>query len=263
MKPYLFICKTRIQKSLAYQFNLFANILFQCIVMFAMTFFWKALFREKEFVQGVGLDDMLIYTVISTIMYILLSVNVEDRVIDSVRQGTVATDMLKPISLFGTYFAEDLGHSIMLIFQNVIPILLIACLFIKVPAPVNGIHFLLFLGSFLLSYLINWLFSAIFSMWAFTAISIQPMVQAKKHIVRLLSGSMIPIWFFPVIFEKVLGILPFYYMYQLPLNIYIGKGTQSETAVGFLIQLSWLLILFLIFRLLEHRVLSKVMVQGG
>ena len=50
----------------------------------------------------------------------------------------------------------------------------------------------------------------------------------KKHLIRLLSGSIIPIWFFPDWLADILNLLPFVYIYQLPLDIYIGSATNDE-----------------------------------
>ncbi len=260
---YRYIYTTRIQKSIAYKFDVFAGIVFQCIVMFATSFFWKALYSGTETAKGVPVEDMLTYTVISSVMSVFLSPNVEDRVISSIRQGTVATDMLKPIRLFGVYFAEDLGYFTSLIFQNALPILIIASLCITVPKPASTVAFLLFFASFAMSFLINWLFSAIFSMWAFRVLDMSPMVQVKRHMIRLLSGSIIPIWFFPEWLAGVLKFLPFVYIYQLPLELYIGKGTFSEQLPKLGIQALWLVVLLCVFLFLEKRALRRVLIQGG
>lgn len=54
LPAYRYIYTTRIQKSLAYRFDVFASIVFQCIVMFATSFFWKALYSNSDTVMGVG-----------------------------------------------------------------------------------------------------------------------------------------------------------------------------------------------------------------
>jgi len=231
--------------------------------MFATSFFWKALYSNSDTVMGVGVQEMLTYTIISALMSIFLTTKVEDRVIESVRQGSVAMDMMKPINLFGIYFAEDLGYLTSLLFQNAIPIIVIGSLFITIPRPASWYHFLAFLGSFLMSFFINWFLSAIFAMWAFSILNMNPLVQAKRHIIRLLSGSIVPIWFFPSWLAKILNCLPFVYIYQLPLDLYIGKGTPASMLPRLAIQFAWLMILAAAFAILQKRVLRKVMVQGG
>ena len=78
-----------------------------------------------------------------------------------------------------------------------------------------------------------------------------------------MSGSIIPIWFFPESVAKVLSALPFVYIYQLPLSIYIGRGSRSDLIGQMKIQFLWLVILSVIFFYVGSRVTRKVMVQGG
>lgn len=262
-RAYGYVYRTRILKSLAYRFQVYGNIFLQCIVMFAAACFWKALYRGNMTLQGTSVETMLTYTLISSMMSVLFMTNVEQRVLRSVQRGTVATDMLKPISLFGLYFFEDLGAVTALIFQNMIPIFVIGSLCIALPKPAGAKELCLFLISLLLSFLINWLFAACFSMWAFTAVNMDPMLQVKKHLLRLLSGSMIPLWFFPKWLAGILQLLPFVYIYQLPLDIYVGKCEAEKLWMRLGIQGAWVLFLFLFFWCCQRRVLKRVMIQGG
>ena len=262
-KAYFYVFKIQIQKTLAYRFDVYSNILGQCIVMFATAFFWKALYTGYDTVQDVALNDMYIYTIISSAMAMLFSINVENRVSDSVWKGTVATDMVKPINLFGIYFFEDLGHTTSVIFQNVVPILVIGSVFITIPKPTSVISFLLFMISLVMSYLINWLLAACFSTLAFVVIQIGPMRATKEHLIRLLSGSIIPMWFFPEGLRNVLELFPFVYIFQLPLDIYIGKVDTVAAMPRVGIQLAWMIILLLLFQYLQKRITKHVMVQGG
>lgn len=262
-KAYFYVYKVRIQKALAYRFDVFENIIGQSITMFATAFFWKALYAGHDTVKGVQVEDMLTYTIVSSMMALLFRIEVESRVITSVRKGTVATDMLKPINLYGIYFFEDLGAATSAFFQNVIPIFVIGSLFIGVPSPDSLSAFLLFIPCLVLSYLINWLFAACYSTWAFTAIYMGPMIAVKFHIIRLLSGSIIPMWFFPEWLSDILNLLPFAYIYQLPLDVYIGKYGIEELLPKFGLQLVWLVILWCVFQYLQKRITSRVMIQGG
>jgi ABC-type uncharacterized transport system, permease component len=134
---------------------------------------------------------------------------------------------------------------------------------IKIPAIADIRDLPLFILSVAESILINWLIAALFGMMAFTAVNIDALIQVKKHLIRLLSGSIIPIWFFPTGVAKVLSCLPFVYIYQLPLSIYIGRGDRVEHLWQMQIQFVWLLVLTGIFFFAQHRITRKVMVQGG
>jgi len=197
MKKYLFIIKTQIIKSLTYEFSVYGNILMQTIIMITSAYFWRALYSGQNVVGDVTADSMQTYIIMSSVLSVLLITGVEQRIGRSVEKGTVASDMIKPISLFGMFFAEDIGSIIALVFQNMLPILLIGSMMIKVPAMADIRDLPIFVISVMESFLINWLIAALFGMTAFVTINNNALIQVKKHLIRLLSGSIIPIWFFP------------------------------------------------------------------
>lgn len=263
MKKYLYVIKTQIIKSMTYEFNVYGNIIMQTIIMITSAYFWRALYKGRGMVGDVDADSMLTYVVVSSLLSVLLITNVERRIQTSVVKGTVATDMMKPVNIFGVYFAEDIGNIIALIFQNMLPILIIGSLMIKVPRMADIRDLPLLIISVAESFLINWLIAALFGMIAFTAVNIDALIQVKKHLLRLLSGSIIPIWFFPPGVARVLESLPFVYIYQLPLSIYIGRGDRAQHLGQMGIQSLWLVILTGLFFYAQSRAARKVMVQGG
>ena len=263
MSKYLYVIKTRIIRSFTYKFEVYGNILMQAIIMITTAFFWKAVFGGEAFENGVTADKMLIYTVMSSALSVMFTTGVERRIQQSVEKGSIAADMMRPVNPFGVFLAEDIGSLIALIFQNLIPILLIGSLLVKPPEICSPAAIPTFTVSLILSIGINWLFAAIFGMWAFTAISMDALFQVKKHLIRLLSGSIIPIWFFPEWLSDILRLLPFVYIYQLPLDIYIGSATGEDISRRMIIQLVWFVLLGAMFILLSKKSLKKIMVQGG
>lgn len=260
---YLYVMKTQLIRSFTYRFDVYGNIIMQTIIMVTTAFFWKALFGSGSFGNGMTADSMLTYTIISSAMSVLFTTGVERRIQRSVQQGSISVEMIHPINVFGVYFAEDMGTVLALVFQNLLPIIIIGSLLIKVPVIASVSAIPMFAASLLLSMGINWLLAAIFGMWAFTAVEMDALIQVKKHLLRLLSGSIIPIWFFPDSLRAVLEALPFVYIYQLPLDIYVGSASTEDILRRMVIQVIWFAILGTVFFILQKRVLGKVMVQGG
>lgn len=263
IRIYGHIYKTQIIRSLTYKFDVYGNIVMQTILMIASAFFWKALFLNCDTVQGINVENMLTYTVVSSMISVMLATKVEYRIMNSVEKGTIAIDMMRPVNIFSVFLAEDLANVTALIFENLIPIFLIGSIFIKLPVPVSVGSFFLFLLSLFMAFWINWFLAAIFGMWAFWVFDLSALLQVKKHLIRLLSGSIIPVWFFPEWLQNILNVFPFVYLYQLPLNIYIGKYTKESLMQGLLIQFIWVLLLGILFFMLQRKVTSKVMIQGG
>ena len=125
-------------------------------------------------------------------------------------------------------------------FQKIIPLLLIGTIMFALPLPASQIHFLLFLFSFAIGYLINWILAALLGMCAFKTLRLAPLANAKGFIMKLLSGSIFSLWFFPTGFRAVLELLTFMSIYQLPLGIYIGQYTMNEILLRTGLQLFWL-----------------------
>jgi ABC-2 type transport system permease protein len=80
---------------------------------------------------------------------------------------------------------------------------------------------------------------------------------------KLLSGSIFPLWFFPAGFRKVLELLPFMNIYQLPLGIYIGRYTPGESLLRMGLQLFWCAALWLLFDVLQKKMAAAILIQGG
>lgn len=263
MKKYLYIMKIRIQTVLSYRFDVILTILGQCVTMFAICYFWLVIYGDRETVLEVSGKSMLTYTTISILIGNLFTMNVQHRIVDSIRTGNVALDMLKPMNIYLSYLAEDLGEAVVAFCQKVLPLLLISALMFGLPRPASSIHFLLFIVSFVFAYFINWLLAALLGLLAFKTMSMGPMMAVKTYIIKLLSGSMIPLWFFPDIMQKILGLLPFVNIYQVPLGIYIGKYSIESAFSYLLIQFFWDLALLAAFVVLERKMAEQVLVQGG
>ena len=263
MGAYAFIAKIRVQQALAYRFDVLSTVALQFIIMISTLFFWVSAYGGKEVFDGVTREQMLTYTIMSAVLTCLFTINVENRIHMSVHRGSVAVDFLKPINVFGIYLAEDLGSIIVSFFQNALPLLIVGSVFVMLPLPRSSVSFLLFLLSAIISYAINWLLSASFGMIAFKVINMGPLSAVKHHAIRLLSGSIIPLWFFPAPLQKVLGFMPFMYIYQLPLSIYIGQINGSELVFQMCVQVIWLAIFAFVFNVARKKSVMNILVQGG
>ena len=263
MKAYLFVAKIKIQTALSYRFDIISTIFVQCIVMFAISYFWIAAYGGDDSVLEVSKKSMLTYTTISILMGNMLTMNVQHRIVDNIRSGNVALDMLKPINIYVSYLAEDIGEFVISVFQKVIPLFVISTIMFGLPKPASAGNFLLFLISFVFAYLINWLLAALLGLCAFQTISMGPMMAVKGYIIKLLSGSIIPLWFFPHEMQVVLELLPFVSIYQLPLGIYIGKYTMNEILWKMGLQFVWTVILLVVFNSVQKKMADRVLIQGG
>ncbi len=263
VKAYLYMAKIKLLLSMSYRFDFFTNLAVQVIFLFTSTYFWKAAYKGVDTVQSVNEEQMLIYSVMSIVLGILFSTSVESKIKGSVRSGNVALDYLKPVNIFVMYFFEDIGNIVTAFIQSAVVVLLCSSLFIVLPIPVSIGAFFLFLFSVCLSYLLLWLMSAIVGLLYFKVIDMGPIGIIKDYLIKIFSGSFVPIWFFPKVVQDIFQYLPFVYTYQLPLSIYIGKTDLNEALKGISVQFVWVAVFFFIFARLKNRIETNVFVQGG
>jgi len=260
---YLYFIKVRVLVSMAYRFEAISTVFIQFIILAVNVFFWKAVYGNAEAVAGTTLKQMLIYSVISLVMTCFFCKSVEQRLRQQVREGNVAVDIIKPIDMFLMHFSNDVGNIIVNLSQKALPMILFACIFITPPIPASAAHFALFCISSVFSFLILWLIAAIFGMLNFWITDIGPIGDVKDLIITFLSGSIVPVWFFPPVIGNILAFTPFIYTYQTPISIFIGKLTVYDGLFQILIQGIWCLLFYLLFSIMKKRALNNLMVQGG
>ena len=113
------------------------------------------------------------------------------------------------------------------------------------------------------SFLIHWLLSAIVGMVSFWTVEIGNLGFVKGVFVRLLSGSMVPLWFFPDWLAHLIGWTPFPFMFQAPLSVYIGRVSSHEIYNMIGIQIVWVVLLASIAGVMWSVGRQKILVQGG
>lgn len=266
MTSYLYFIKIRMLLSLAYRFETITTILVRIIFLTVTYFFWTAIYGgagSSAIVSGASLDQMLMYSVISILMACLFSTRVESNLHDRIRKGNVAVDYIKPLSVFGMYFAEDIGEIIKNVVQKFIPLLIFASLFLVKPVPYSFLYFSLFLISVIFSFLILWFIAAIFGLLHFWLTDLGPLGLVKDYIIGFLSGSLIPTWFFPEQVQRILSYMPFVYIYQYPISIFLGKISYRDALMSLLIQFVWCGIFFALFQFMNKKAARNLMVQGG
>ena len=260
---YLYKLKLQIQVYLTYRFEVFASIVTHFILILANVFLWNCVYSDQKSISGVGREQMITYSVLSACLGVMYHCGIQNSLNKDVREGNIALMLMKPVHLLGAYFAEDIGTIVVKTVSVSLPIFILGLLFLPVQLPVSFWILPLVLISYLSGFLILWLLSALVGMFTFVTMELGNMGVVKNTIVAILSGSMIPLWFFPAKAEKILMMTPFPYTYQLPLGLYIGKIEAQEGLRQICIQMIWLFLLGGCVALAWRKAKNRVLIQGG
>ncbi len=190
----------------------------------------------------------------------------ENEIFDSIVSGNVAYELCRPIDVYNMWFSRSLANRISKAVLRCMPILLVAG-FLPEPygmmLPESLPALMLFLLTMLTGAGVTVAFCMLVYMISFFTISPAGIRIVAVSTVEFFSGAIIPLPFFPENIKKILELLPFASMQNVPLRIYSGDLIGSPMWRAILLQFLWLLILVLIGKLLNSLAMKRISLQGG
>jgi ABC-type uncharacterized transport system, permease component len=262
LKKYLTLIRTSAQRAVAYRMNFIISSGITFVLFFSSFYLWKCIYLGRASIASYSWDNMKTYLFVSFISSGFLSWYAESGLSKKILDGTVEMDLVKPFSFQYARLAESLGSTI---FETIVVVVLaVPIKFIfSIPMPGKVCAWLLFILSLLIAILCKFGVIYIFSMFCFYTTSHVGVSWARQAITNLLSGAVIPLTFLPPEIRAVINTLPFKYIVDIPANIFIGNyGTSSLiTLLG--VGLFWIVLLFMLGKLLYSLFIRKITINGG
>ncbi len=222
---------------------------------------WTALYAQNLAPLNLPLHAMITYATIALLMSLVLEIDGTRLIREKLREGTIATDLMKPISVPLYFFADGLGqtalHAVL-----IVPSLLFSLLLVRIDVPrpaVLGAFVLSFALGYCVNFFLNFLMNSI-AFWTLETFAIQLVV---RWVSDLLSGQIIPLTFFPGVLGRLVFALPFAAIYSTPLLIYVGVIAPSAWASAFATQIGWLILFAALSSFVWRAGSRRVVIQGG
>jgi ABC-2 type transport system permease protein len=260
------VATTSVKEKLAYRFDFFLSLVVALIGMVLLVALWRAIYANAA-----GLD----YTLTGLLTYICLGQafnfgritwaqrRLLYRVNGSLQSGNIVFDLLRPLDYQALQFAEVAGQFVTELILINVPAYLIALLVFGIappasPAAAAGFALSL-LGAFLVAFSLDFLLM-IAAFWTFGSIGL---VYARRAVMDILAGSIIPLTLFPDWLRTIALLLPFQSLAYTPIAIYLGQISGAAIWRSLLVQLGWAVALALLTRLVWLRAVRKLTIQGG
>jgi ABC-2 type transport system permease protein len=263
-KLYWTFTKKAFLRSAVYRFDVFSRMGYNLIFLLMWGSIWTALYAGKESADGVTFEAMLTYIVVSNF---LSGINGAGTPLwdmqEKVRTGDIALELMRPFDVPLRYLFADFGSVAFYFLFALLPVYILVFLFIDLTLPMSWVTWVIFLITAFIGFLIRYCIEMSFSFLSFFLVETGGIVDIFYFAMSLLSGSVIPLWFFPDWLEKLAIYMPFQGIYFIPNSIFIGKITGMEIAYSIAIQLFWLAVCYGILRFVWHKASQKVVVQGG
>jgi ABC-2 type transport system permease protein len=222
---------------------------------------WTALYAQNVAPINLPLHSMITYATVAMLMSLILEVDGTRLIRERIREGTIATDLMKPISVPLYFFSDGFGQTV-LHAMLVIPSLLCALLLVHIDVPPAG-TFAVFLVAFVVGYGVNFFVNFLMNCIAFWTLETFAAQLIVRWISDLLSGQIIPLTLFPGIIGRVVFALPFAAIYSTPLLIYVGVIPPAQWAASIAMQIMWLALFAALSSFVWRAASNRVVIQGG
>lgn len=259
------IIQATIKKNIVYKFSHLSTVTGILFSMFIQLFLWKALLPEGATYQNNGeisFSTMTAYVFISSLLQILTTSYLLDNTSSKIRKGDIVFNLLRPRGLFFITLCESIGEGAYKLLFIVVPI---GCLFgilfdIHLP---DATSLLLFIISTINAFFLVFILEYLVSLAGFWIVQTHSLGVFFWSIFSLLSGAMVPIWFFPDWLQGLANCLPFNFVYFFPISVFTGEINIATCCQGVVAQIAWIVVLNLLAHFVFKRGLRKIVIFGG
>lgn len=253
MRLYYQIAKVSFQENFAYPTELIARILKEIVRLLFRILFWGVV--AINFSELYTLKTIIAYYLIISSLSSLFHLTTMQIAIDignAVRFGKINEIICKPLDISWTVAARRYGRNGV---SLVISIILITAgvILAGVTSIYPIIHLVLIaLVGIVISFSLNKIVGAL----SFVFIEISEIAWSIRHVIKLLSGFIIPLDLFPLAFQRILIFLPFSVVYW-PAKVIIDPISNVEFIKLFLILISWAVLLWIVSSVIWKALLKR------
>jgi ABC-2 type transport system permease protein len=261
IRPYWALTRAGIRGTMRYRFSFFMGMfgmLFQLLALFAV---WQVLIGDAA-LGGFTWPQMRAYLLVSFTCGLLVNSLADWRMAYRIESGMVALDLVKPVDYQLARFAEIAGGILVELGMAVVVWLTVILVGGGLPMPSPG-AFALFAVSLLLVIPLKFLVAYICGLVCFWTHHYNGVRWTQLAVVGLLSGSMIPIAFFPGWLATAAAWLPFAGMASTPGLIFVGRVDGVEALRLVALQAGWAVLIWWSARWAFRSAVRQLTVHGG
>lgn len=262
MSAYFFFSLQAFRNNLVFRADYLIGLLSTLTSIFVFTAIWQAIYAQNHGFNGISFQMVVTNFVLLQALSHTFKLN-DALLASKIRDGSIANELLKPLSLHGTLLASNLGDIAFRLLAQFIPALILASCFIRFSAPAHWQSLPLFMLSVAMGFALLYLLSSMVAISAFWLRSTWSLTTIKNISIQVLSGALIPVWFMPDALATFVKASPFGAIYFTPLSIYLGKADMAMVWRGMALQAIWIAALFLLTQMLWRAGVRRLEIDGG
>lgn len=263
LKAYYTVAKNTWDEATNYRLNFSVWRLRNLLQLVTTYFLWATIIPIGSTFGNYTQSSILTYILGSSFLSAFVLSTRTAAVADEIVTGELSNYLVKPVNYFLYYFSKDIGDKAMNIFFSFFEVSIVIY-FLHPPLflQTNIVLLSLFFLSVIFSIILYYFFSMSLSFIGFWSSE----VWAPRFIFFLLltffAGGFFPLNILPQPLFLILSALPFPYLLYLPMQIYLGKVSSIQLAVGLSVSFVWIFLLYYFTHLMWKKGLRLFGAEG-
>lgn len=222
-----------------------------------------ALFAAKNEINGLSLEDGLTYVIFGQAMISSLMLFGDTKLIQSIIEGTIGIQLLRPMSLPMYWMTRDLGYSIVNLVFRSLPMAAVFYWMYPYKIPLSLPHWGFILISLTLAWLVNFFYRFLVNLLGFFTPDARGIARGAFALSQLFCGFLLPLKMYPEWFQTLALWTPFPASFNIPMEVFLGKLQGADLWGALAQQALWILVLALISQAVMKSGIRRLVVQGG
>lgn len=232
---------------------------------FVLFYVWKALFSQVDTLNSFSLDQIVNYYLLVIVIERLSATHFESWRSEEIRMGKIDYFLTRPFSYISEIYSKEVSSKLISILFS-IPII---SLFIIANIAIYNIdqsyltlqNISIFFALMLVAHTIQFFIALWIVLITFWIEGSSGLEHFKWIVLTLFSGAMIPVEFMPTWLANISNVLPFKYVFSIPITVLQGKYSLTGSDLTYLTLL--LLGMTLISNFLWSKAKFKYCSAGG
>lgn len=263
MGKYVEMIRIRFLMMLAYRTNYYSGILIYSINIGAYYFLWTAIYGGKQSIEGMSVTQMVTYIAVAWMARAFYFNNIDNEIAQEIKEGKVAVEMIRPYNYLTMKTMQGLGEGIFRLLFFSLPGMVIVVVIFPLELSANLDTWLYFGLSIILSFIVNSQINLLTGIMTFFIFNISGLLHAKRVVIDLFSGLLLPISFYPLWAQGIMAFFPFQAISYIPSMIFTEGFSGNEIFHALIFQAIWALVLLVPIQVLWIIARKKLVVQGG
>ena len=259
--------KVSFKQLFVYRWTFAMSVLTQPILLIVNLILFTSIYTYNNAteIKGYSLEQIAWYSISLNIVNAFIWNSVAHDLSRDIVSGDFAMHLLRPYPYFRFRLAESVASRIIAQFMDFLPGMVIYSL-ILFPHFLTPLSFIKYVPIALLASMVNYLFSFILGLTAMSLKNNTSIIWLNDLFFYIAGGAIIPMEFYPDWLNRILDFLPFKYIIYWPIQFFLNKETIRPPEMMLrivLLELLWIVVLYIIYKIMWKTVTKKFCSAGG